>query len=187
MEILKVKLFPCQPRSPLPYVGKQKSLSGCSAPRSMQKGAGGHKATGREDRTIARAEPGVQRITYPLVRCWLLTDMPTLQRGHVVHASMQWGFASENKEKTSSFTAPLLDHLHFSSHPLLPILIFGAHFISGTVLAARAVMNLDFSMKRGILFLEERWNKRWSYRHCSVFMYKQRPVQSRTGSWWWNL
>lgn len=73
-------------------------------------------------------------------------------------ANTQQGFAPENQEKESSFTTLLLNALHFSSHHCFP-LIFEAHCVLGTMLAARAVTNLDFTIERVSLHWGERWEQ----------------------------
>lgn len=94
--ILKESLFPLQPRSSFPSRG-QKSLRGCNVPRSCRKEQRGHKGQGewanlaRVGRAgpMARTEPDMQIIIYPLVRYLLLIDVPTLQTGYILRANTQ--------------------------------------------------------------------------------------------------
>lgn len=98
-DILKENLFPFQPRSPLACgvgVGVEGRISHqmqCINGKEQEviKGQGewaGLAGVGRAG-PMARAEPDLQILIHPVARHLLLVDVPTLQRGHSMHANTQ--------------------------------------------------------------------------------------------------
>lgn len=94
---------------------------------------------------MAKEEPDMQIIIRP---CWLSIDVPTLQKGYILYANTR-KLAPENQETKYNFTTPILNPLNSFLIPCCS-LIFEVHYISGTAFSARAVTNLDFTIKRFI-------------------------------------